>query len=64
MATDREIALEIAIAALLKAARHDKNEIIQRAKGLIADGVLDEVGGSADNKSAARSAIKEISGRV
>jgi len=61
MATDREIALEVVIAALLKAARHDKNEILQRAKGLIVDGAQDAIGGSADSKSAADSAIKEIS---
>lgn len=60
MATDREIALEVVIAALLKAARHDKNEILQRAKGLIADGALDAIGG-ADSRSAANSAIREIS---
>lgn len=64
MATDREMALEIAIAALLKAARHDKNEIIQRAKGIIVDGTLDEVGVNAANKSAASFALKEISARV
>lgn len=64
MATDREIALEIAIAALLKAARHDKNEIIQRAEGLIDDGALEDVGACAFNQSAASSALKEISARV
>lgn len=61
MATDREIALEVVIAALLKAARHDKHEILQRAKGLIVGGALDVVGGSADSKSVADSAIREIS---
>ena len=64
MATDREIALEVVITALLKAARHDKNEILQRAKGLIEDGALDTIGGSADNKAVANSAIREISGHL
>jgi len=40
MSTDREIALENVIAALLKAARHDKNEILERAKGLVVDGAI------------------------
>lgn len=62
MSTDREIALELVIAALLKAARHDKNEILLRAKGLIAEGALDTSGGFADSESVANSAIREISG--
>ena len=57
MTTDREIALEVVIAALLKAARHDKNEILQRAKGLVVDGAI----GGFHSESAANSAIREIS---
>ncbi|WP_442108099.1 hypothetical protein [Pseudomonas sp. NUPR-001] len=64
MATDREIALEIAIAALLVAARHDKNEIAQRAEGLIFADTVQGGGASVDHKSVARSAIKEIAERV
>lgn len=61
MSTDREIVLEVVIAALLKAARHDKNEILQRAKTLLEGGAVNTTTGIADNKAAANSAIKEIS---
>lgn len=64
MATDREIALDVVIAALLKAARHDKNEILQRAKGLIVDGALETIGGGVDHTSVANSAVREISGHL
>lgn len=60
MTTDREIALEVVIAALLKAARHDKNEILERAKGLVVDGAI----GDFHSKSAANAALREISGHL
>ena len=60
MATDREIALEVVIAALLKAARHNKSEILQRAKGLVVGGAI----GGFHSETAANSAIREISGHL
>ncbi len=64
MVKSREVVLEMAVAALLKAAGHHKDDLIQRANGLLLGGELDEIGGGAENKSAACTAIADLAERI
>lgn len=59
MEVKREVALEMAVAALLKAAKHHKADLIQRLGGQV-----DEFGGGIQYKSAAHSVIADIAQRV
>lgn len=64
MEVKREVALEMAVAALLKAAKHHKDDLIQRANAEILGGQVDEFGGGTQYKSAAHSVIADIAQRV
>lgn len=64
MEVKREVALELALAGLLKAAGLHREDLIQRANAAILGGQVDEFGGGAEHKSAACSAISDIAGRI
>jgi len=64
MDVKREVALELAVAGLLKAAGVHKDDLILRASAAILGGEVDEFGGGTQNKSAACSVIADIADRI
>lgn len=64
MEVKREVVLELAVAALLKASGVHQDDLVQRANAQILGGKLDEIAGGTDYKSAACSAIAEIAQRI
>ncbi|UZE22190.1 hypothetical protein LOY67_19395 [Pseudomonas sp. B21-056] len=64
MDVKREVAMELALAGLLKAAGPHKDDLIQRANAVILGGQVDEFGGGTQHKSAACTVIADIAGRI
>ncbi|WP_341304694.1 hypothetical protein [Pseudomonas sp. TMP25] len=64
MEVKREVALEQAIAGLLKAAGPHKDDLVQKANAAILGGQVDEFGGGTQHKSAACTLIADIAGKV
>lgn len=64
MDVNREVALELALAGLLKAAGIHREDLIQRANAAILGGKVDAFAGGAEHKTAACSAIYDIAGRI